>query len=92
MINKLKRRIFWIIQIPLSLIVIGMIILFTSYTYKDIIASSVMFIDRIDGREEFKEECINAIAYYFENEMLGLEINYNDIVSDTAAAYEIWEG
>ena len=43
-------------------------------------------------REEFKEECIKVIAYYFDNEMIGLEINYRDIVSDTAAAYEIWEG
>ena len=54
--------------------------------YEDYLDFSLM------TREEFKEECINAIAYYFENEMLGLEINYNDIVSDTAAAYEIWEG
>ncbi len=54
--------------------------------YEDYLDFSLM------TREEFKEECIKAIAYYFENEMLGLEINYRDIVSDTAEAYEIWEG
>lgn len=68
MINKLKRRIFWIIQIPLSLIVIGMIILFTSYTYKDIISSSVMFIDRIEGRDELREENKNNRPKNFEGE------------------------
>ena len=54
--------------------------------YEDYLDFSLM------TREELKEECIKVIAYYFDNEMLGLEINYNDIVSDTAAAYEIWEG
>ena len=41
---------------------------------------------------EFKEECIKEIAYYFDNEMIGLEINYKDIVSDTAKNYDLWEG
>ena len=54
--------------------------------YEDYLDFSAMTI------EEFKEECIKLIAYYFENEMIGLEINYYDIVSDTAEAYEIWEG
>lgn len=39
--------------------------------------------------EEFKEECINLIKYYFDNEMMGLELNYNNLVLDTAAAYEM---
>ena len=32
--------------------------------------------------EEFIEECINTLTYYFDN--------YNDIVSDTAKTYEMW--
>lgn len=42
--------------------------------------------------EEFKEECINEITYYFDNDMIGLDINYNDIVSDMAKTYELWRG
>ncbi len=34
--------------------------------------------------------CINTLTYYFDNEMLGESVNYNDIVSDTAKTYEMW--
>lgn len=54
--------------------------------YEDYLDFSLM------TREEFKDECIKAIAYYFDNEMLSLEINYKDFVIDTAEAFEIWEG
>ena len=53
--------------------------------YKEYIDFSIMPLD------EFKQECIDLISYYFENEMIGLEINYNDIVSDTAKLYKMWE-
>ena len=53
--------------------------------YKEYIDFSIMPLD------EFKQECIDLINYYFENEMIGLEINYNDIVSDTAKDYNMWE-
>ena len=42
------------------------------------------------SEEECIEECINTLTYYFDNEMLGESVNYNDIVSDTAKAYEMW--
>ena len=42
------------------------------------------------SEEEFIEECINTLTYYFDNEMLGESVNYNDIVSDTAKTYEMW--
>ena len=54
--------------------------------YKEYIDFSIMPLD------EFKQECIDLINYYFENEMIGLEINYKDIVSDTAKNYDLWEG
>ncbi len=54
--------------------------------YRDYLDFTVMPI------EEFKEECIREITYYFDNEMIGLEINYNDIVSDMAKTYELWRG
>ena len=41
---------------------------------------------------EFKEECITIITDYFDNDMIGLDINYRDIVSDTAKIYEMWRG
>ena len=41
---------------------------------------------------EFKEECITIITDYFDNDMIGLDINYKDIVSDTAKIYEMWRG
>ena len=53
---------------------------------KDYLDFSVMPMD------EFKEECINLITYYFDNDMIGLEPNYNAIVIDTAKSYEMWEG
>ena len=54
--------------------------------YRDYLDFTVMPI------EEFKEECIREITYYFDNEMIGLEINYNDIVIDMAKTYELWRG
>lgn len=54
MINKLRKKIFWIIQIPLSIIIIGVVILFSSSNYKNIINSSTMFMDRIEGKGELK--------------------------------------
>ena len=56
MINKLRKKIFWIIQISLSIIVLGIILLFTSFSYKNTITSSTMFMGRIEGREEIKED------------------------------------
>lgn len=54
--------------------------------YRDYLDFTVMPI------EEFKEECISEISYYFDNEMIGLELNYNDIVSDMAKTYDLWRG
>ena len=55
MINKLRKKIFWIIQISLSVIIIGVIVLFTSFNYKNTITSSTIFMDRIEGRGEIKD-------------------------------------
>ena len=50
---------------------------------KDYIDFSIMPYD------EFKEECFNLISYYFDNDMLGNEINYNNLVLDTAKDYDM---
>ncbi len=40
--------------------------------------------------DEFKQECIELLTYYFENEMLGDEVNFDNIVGDIASSYEMW--
>ena len=52
--------------------------------YSDCISFDTM------SQDIFVDECLETITYYFDNEMLGESINYNDIVSDTAKAYELW--
>ena len=56
MINKLRKKIFWIIQIPLSIILLGIIIIFTGFSYKNTVTSSTMFMDRLGRREEKRSE------------------------------------
>ncbi len=55
MINRLRKKIFWIIQSSLSIIVIGVVILFASFSYKNTITSSAMFMDRLEGKMGIKE-------------------------------------
>ena len=55
MINKLRKKIFWIIQISLSVIIIGVIVLFTSFYDQNTITSSTIFMDRIEERGEIKD-------------------------------------
>ena len=50
MINKLRKKIFWIIQISLSIVLLGVIIIFTSLSYKNTITSSTMVMDRLEGK------------------------------------------
>ena len=52
MIDKLRKKIFWIIQISLSVIILGVILLFTVFSYRNTISSSTIFMDRIEGRME----------------------------------------
>ena len=56
MIDKLRKKIFWIIQISLTVIILGIIILFTAFSYKNTLASSVMIMDRLEGRMNIKNE------------------------------------
>ena len=56
MIDKLRKKIFWIIQISLTVIILGIIILFTAFSYKNTLASSIMIMDRLEGRMNIKNE------------------------------------
>ena len=62
MINKLRKKIFWIIQISLTLIIVGLIILFTNFSYKNIITSASIFMDRIEVKEVKRNEKINDFS------------------------------
>lgn len=66
----------------------------TEYWRNSIIDSIERYRDNISfsamSEDEFIEECVNTISYYFDNEMLGDSVNFNDIVSDTAKTYEMW--
>lgn len=55
MINKLKKRIFWILLISLSVILLSVIILFASFSYRNTIESSRMVMDKFEIREEYQE-------------------------------------
>ena len=56
MINKLRKKIFWIIQISLSIIILGIIILYSTSSYKNTITSATMFMNRIEVKEEKREK------------------------------------
>ncbi len=66
----------------------------TEYWRNSIIDSIERYRDYISfsaiSEDDFIEECVNTITYYFDNEMLGDSVNFNDIVSDTAKTYEMW--
>lgn len=55
MINKLRKKIFWIIQLSLSIIIIGIVIVFAGFNYRNTLTASTMFMDRIEGREDIKD-------------------------------------
>ena len=82
MIDKLRKKIFWIIQISLSVIILGIIILFTVFSYRNTITSSTMFMDRLEGRKideprEFSEEVNDR---YIEG-VYKIQINNNNATS-----------
>lgn len=56
MINRLRKKIFWIIQLSLSIIILGVVIVFAGFNYKNTLTSSTMFMDRIEGREDIKSD------------------------------------
>ena len=55
MISKLRKKIFWIIQLSLSIIIIGIVIVFAGFNYRNTLTASTMFMDRIEGREDTKD-------------------------------------
>ncbi len=59
MINKLRKKIFWIIQISLSVIILGVTILVTVFSYRNTLMSSTAIMDRLAGKGENKPQEIS---------------------------------
>ena len=55
MIKKLKQRIFWIITIALSTVILGIIILFSILNYRNTINTATLMMDRITNDRKDKE-------------------------------------
>ncbi len=96
MISKLRKKIFWIIQISLTIIILGIIILFTTSSYRNTIISSTMFMDRIEVKDEKKDETrndkpmdfneIKSFENAFSTDIEGLyrlEIKDNEIIRES---------
>ena len=85
MIDKLRKRIFWIIQISLSVIILGILILFTTYNYRNTITSSTMFMDRLERRIDIKEDKINESSdernYRYIEGVYIVEVDNNNVIS-----------
>ena len=85
MIDKLRKRIFWIIQISLSVIISGILILFTTYNYRNTITSSTMFMDRLERRIDIKEDKINESSdernYRYIEGVYIVEVDNNNVIS-----------
>lgn len=67
MIDKLKRKIFWIIQISLTSIILGVTLLYTILNYKDSINSAIMLMDRLTGEDEKRIEKPQELEETIEN-------------------------
>ena len=82
MIDKLRKKIFWIIQISLSVIILWIIILFTVFSYRNTISSSTMFMDRLEGRkiDEPREFSAEVNDRYIEG-VYKIKINNNNATS-----------
>ena len=56
MIDKLRKKIFWIIQISLSVIVLGIIILFTTFIYRNTIKENKENMEAVQARCKERED------------------------------------
>ena len=81
MIDKLRKKIFWIIQVSLSIIILGIIVLYTTSSYKNTIASSIGFMDRIEVKEDIKIDK--------PNDFNGTKAFINPFLADIEGVYKL---
>lgn len=61
MIDKLRKRIFWIIQASLTSIIIGIILIYSVMNYKNTITSATMMMDKFIGEDIRKNEGLEEV-------------------------------
>ena len=83
MIDKLRKKIFWIIQISISAIILGIIILSATFIYRNTITSSTMFMDRLEEREIRREEKVRDFSDRDIDGVYKFEINNNEVIQKT---------
>ena len=91
MINKLRKKIFWIIQVSLSIIILGIIVLYATSSYKNTIASSIMFMERIevkDNRKIDKSSEFNEAKDFFNPFLANIEGVYKLQIKDNTIVRE----
>ena len=74
MINKLSKRIFWLIIISLSIIVVGIIMIFTILNYKNTINTASFMMDRFTNRDAKK-----GIDDNLENDNINIKPNFDGV-------------
>ena len=74
MINKLSKRIFWLITISLSIIVVGIIMIFTILNYKNTINTATFMMDRFTNRDAKK-----SIDDNLENDNINIKPNFDGV-------------
>ena len=90
MINKLRKKIFWIIQISLSIIILGVIVIITGVSYRNTIKSSSVFIERLEGgkfiRESISQDPVELPFFNTSVNLEGvyrIEIDNNKVVKES---------
>lgn len=81
MINKLRKKIFWIIQISLSIIILGIIVIYSTSSYKNTITSATMFMDRIEIKDDIKVEK--------PNDFKESKANFNPFLANIEGVYKL---
>ena len=83
MISKLRRKIFLLIQISLSIILLGVIVVFASLSYKNTITSTTMVMDRLEGKNNIIKN-IDTPSFMSIDGVYKLRIYNNSIIKQSA--------
>lgn len=83
MISKLRRKIFLLIQISLSIILLGVIVIFASLSYKNTITSTTMVMDRLEGKNNIIKN-IDTPSFMSIDGVYKLRIYNNSIIKQSA--------
>ena len=82
MISKLRRKIFLLIQISLSIILLGVIVVFASLSYKNTITSTTMVMDRLEGKNNIIKN-IDTPSFMSIDGVYKLRIYNNSIIKQS---------